>query len=372
MNKPRILVTGGAGFIGSFLTDRLIELGHAVTIYDNLETQVHLGRRPEYLNPKAKFIKGDVRDYPLFGRSLHNIDIVYHLASRVGVGQSNYQIKDYIDANIGGTANLLDWVINSNNKVKKIIMTASMSSYGEGNYRCSKCGSVRPGLRNSHQLRTKSWELRCPCCHRFVDPIATSEDTPANNNSVYALSKNVQENLLMMVGKMYNLPVVALRCFNVYGPRQSLSNPYTGVTAIFISRLKNNNPPVVYEDGLQTRDFVSVHDVVEALVKSMGREIANWQVINIGSGKPTSIKEVAITLASLLKRHVPPLISGKWRKGDVRHCFADIHLAKKLLNWEPKLTLEKGFSELITWSEKQNALDLFEQAEKELRNKSLV
>jgi dTDP-L-rhamnose 4-epimerase len=205
-----------------------------------------------------------------------------------------------------------------------------------------------------------------------VKPIATSEEAVANNNSVYALSKNVQENLLMMVGKMYNLPVVALRCFNVYGPRQSLSNPYTGVSAIFISRLKNNNPPVVYEDGLQTRDFVSVHDVVEALVKSMESKYANWQVINIGSGKPISIKEVAVTLAGLLHRSVPPLISGKWRKGDVRHCFADIHLAKKLLRWEPKMTLEKGFTELIAWSEKQQALDLFEQAEKELRNKSLL
>ncbi len=372
MQNSRILVTGGAGFIGSFLVDTLIDTGYQVRILDNLEDQVHQGKIPVYLNPKAEFIKGDVRDYKIFEKSLEDIDAVYHLAARVGVGQSNYQIKEYMDVNVLGMANLLDIVVNKKTKVKKILMTASMTSYGEGEYNCGTCGIVKPDLRSATQMKKKDWNIYCPVCKSVVSPVATRESAKINNNSIYALSKNVQEEMMFTVGKTYDIPVVSMRCFNVYGPRQSLSNPYTGVTAIFISRLKNNQKPVVYEDGEQSRDFVSVHDVVDVLIVALENKKADYNIFNIGGGKPTSIKTVAQTLSKLLKKNSGLDINLSFRKNDIRHCFADITKANKLLSWKPKITLESGFEELIVWSEKEEAHDLFKKAEDELREKHLL
>lgn len=372
MKYKNILITGGAGFIGSFLTDALIEKGYGVTILDNLEEQVHNGKKPSYLNKKAKFIKGDVRDYATFKKALKNSDVVFHLAASVGVGQSNYQIKKYIDTNVGGMANLLDIVVNNKTSVKKILMTASMTSYGEGDYRCKTHGIVKPELRNEKQLKKKDWNVYCPRCKKPTIAVATGEHSAINNNSIYSLSKNVQETMLMLTGKMYAIPVASLRCFNVYGPRQSLSNPYTGVTAIFINRLKNDTQPVVYEDGEQTRDFISVHDVVAALIKAMESTKANYEIFNIGSGKPTSIKKVAEVLAKLLKKKISPKIDGSYRKNDIRHCYADNKKAKKLLSWKPKVTLKQGFTELIGWSQTEKTNDLFKKAEKELEDKNLL
>lgn len=372
MKYKNILVTGGAGFIGSFLVDKLIEEGYSVRILDSLEEQVHNGKIPSYLNSKAEFIRGNVEDYSLLEKTLLGIDVVFHLASRVGVGQSNYQIKQYTDANVGGMSNLLDIVINKKLPIKKIVMTASMTSYGEGDYQCKIDGLVRPGLRDAEQMKKYDWELRCPQCKKTVSPISTKERTQFNNNSVYALTKNVQEEMLFLLGKMYQIPVVALRCFNVYGPRQSLSNPYTGVSAIFISRLKNNQQPVVYEDGMQTRDFISVHDVVEALAKTLETDKADYQVVNIGNGQPTPIKKIAQILAQHLGKKIEPKVSLEYRINDIRHCFADISLAKKLLNWQPKISLEQGLEELIAWSEHEESIDMFDQAEKELRVKKLL
>jgi dTDP-L-rhamnose 4-epimerase len=372
MKYQHILVTGGAGFIGSFLTDALIKKGYKVRILDNLEDQVHKEHKPKYLNSKAQFVKGDVRDYDTLKRALKDIDVVYHLAASVGVAQSNYQIKKYSDTNIGSMANLLDLVVNNKTSVKKILMTASMTSYGEGDYRCKIHGVIKPQLRPESQLKKKDWSVYCAKCRRKVDAIPTTEESTINNNSIYSLSKNVQETMLMLTGRMYGIPVVSLRCFNVYGPRQSLSNPYTGVTAIFISRLKNNNPPVVYEDGLQSRDFISVHDVVAALIKGMESNKANYEIMNIGSGKPTSVKEVAETLAKLLKKKIAPSISRGFRVNDIRHCYADNRKAKKLLGWKPSVTLRQGFAELIRWSENEEAVDSFEVAQKELKEKKLL
>jgi len=369
MQNKKILITGGAGFIGSFLTDELIKKGYTVRIFDNLEPQVHGKKKPSYLNPKAEFVKGDVTDYKAFEKVLQGIDVVYHLAARVGVGQSNYEIKKYSDANVGGMANLFDIIVNKKLPIKKVIMTASMTSYGEGDCLCPKCGIVQPSLRPEKQLKKKDWHLYCPNCQRIVKPIPTKERSAFNNNSIYALTKNVQETMLMLLGKMYAIPVVSLRCFNVYGPRQSLSNPYTGVSAIFISRLKNNNQPVVYEDGLESRDFISVHDVVDALILTMKKKKADFQIFNMGSGIPTSIKEIAITLAKLLGKKITPKITGEFRKNDIRHCFADISKIKNALGWQPRVTLEKGLEELIAWSENEKAVDSFAKAEKELKQK---
>lgn len=372
MKIKNILITGGAGFIGSFLTDKLINLGFRVRILDNLEEQVHHGKIPAYLNKSADFIKGDIKDYQVFEKALKDIQAVFHLAARVGVAQSNYEIKNYVDTNIGGMANLLDLVVAKKTKVKKIIMTASMTSYGEGDYQCSSCGIVKPLLRDEEQMAEKKWELFCPKCQKPVFPMATEEDSSLLGNSIYSLTKKTQEEMLLHVGKIFNLPVVSLRCFNVYGPRQSLSNPYTGVTAIFVSRLKNNQQPVIYEDGLQTRDFISIHDVVDALIGSLVNKRANFEIMNIGSGQQTTIKETASLLAELLNKKIKPKINGEFRKNDIRHCYADIIKAKKIINWQPKVSFKDGLKELINWSQKENSVDLFEVAEKQLRSKKLL
>lgn len=368
----RILVTGGAGFIGSFLVDKLISFGYTVTIFDNLAEQVHQGKKPKYLNKKAKFIHGDISDYKAVANALKNQDIVFHLAARVGVGQSNYEIASYTTANVGGMANVLDIIINNKLPVQKILMTASMTSYGEGDCVCKEHGVIQPELRSEKQMKKHEWNLYCPICHAIVTPIATKEREHFNNNGIYALTKNVQESMLMLLGKMYHIPVTSLRCFNVYGPRQSLSNPYTGVSAIFISRLKNDNTPVVYEDGLQSRDFVSVYDVVDALIIAMESDKANYEIFNIGSGTPTAIKDIARICANLLKKDIESQVNGQFRINDIRHCYADISKAKRLLKWKPKVSLEQGFKELIAWSEQEKAVDTFERAEKELKKKKLL
>lgn len=367
MNYDNILITGGAGFIGSFLVDALINKGYRVRILDNLEQQVHQGKIPSYLNKKAQFIKGDVRDYGTMEKAIKGIDAVFHLAAAVGVAQSNYEIKKFSDVNVGGMANLLDSLVKSGNKVKKVITNSSMTGLGEGNYECKKCGIVRPPLRKEEQLKTSSWAPRCPNCNSTISPTNTEEDAIEYPNCIYAITKKAQQDMLMLYGKTYNIPTIALRCFNVYGPRQSLSNPYTGVTAIFISRIKNNQQAVVYEDGLQSRDFVSVHDVVKALILSLENNKIKNEIFNIGSGKPTPIKEIAQTLEKLLGGNNLVKISGEFRKGDIRHCFADISKAKKVLDWQPTTSLEEGFKELIQWSTGEKAEDKFEGAEKELR-----
>ena len=371
--SKRILVTGGAGFIGSFLVDKLVEIGHQVTIFDNLEPQVHQGgKKPKYLNTHAEFIQGDVRDYAAFKAALQHIDVVFHEAAAVGVGQSNYEIKRYTDVNVGGTANLLDIIINHKLPIKKILTTSSMTAYGEGMYHCKEHGDFKGTLRSWEQMERKDWGIHCPKCNQTVSPLPTPETAPQPCNSVYALSKKSQEDLMLLFGQMYDIPVTTLRCFNVYGPRQSLSNPYTGVTAIFISRLKNHKSPVVYEDGEQSRDFVSVHDVVNALILAMDKSESNYKTCNIGGGRPTSINQVAVTLAKLMGSNIIPEISQTPRKNDIRHCFADISTAKNILRWVPKVSFESGMEELIDWSTGEPAADDFDKASRELKAKGII
>lgn len=373
MNKLRILVTGGAGFIGSHLVDSLIAEGHEVRILDNLVEQVHQGSVPRYLNKQAELQIGDVCDPRIAVKALRGIDVVYHLAARVGVAQSNYQIREYVEGNVLGMATLLDSIVNKSLPVRKVIMTASMTSYGEGNYACKTCGVVRPDLRMSKKdFYDGTWEPRCPVCSGSISPVPTDETAVINNNSVYAFTKNAQEALLQYVGTLYKIPFVSLRLFNVYGPRQSLSNPYTGVAAIFISRLKHNVQPILYEDGLQTRDFVSVRDVVAALIAALERKSANYQVFNIGSGCATTIKDIAVTLAELMGKDIQPNITKQLRKKDIRHCIADITKARKQLGWIPQISLERGLQELIAWSAGESSVDRVEEVEEELRTKSLL
>jgi len=368
----KVLVTGGAGFIGSFIVDELVDRGYDVTVFDVLAPQVHEGERPSYLNPKAKFIRGDVRDYQALSEAALDSHVIFHEAGAVGVGQSQYQVKKYADVNVGGAANLLDILVNNKHDVKKLIVAASMSSYGEGSYECEKCGVVRPRLRTGSDMANGEWEPPCPNCQGEIKPIPTAEDAVQYCNSIYALTKKAQEDMALNIGRTYDIPVVVLRYFNVYGPRQSLSNPYTGVAAIFMSRIKNNNQPVVYEDGRQTRDFISVHDIVKANILAMEKDEANYEVFNVGTSIPITIKDVAEILAGLYGKDIAPFITSKFRKGDVRHCYADITKIQGNLGFNPSVSFKQGMEELIEWSESVESVDKFDTAENELREKGIL
>lgn len=369
----KVLVTGGAGFIGSFIVDELVQKGHDVVILDNLDKQVHTtGMPPAWLNKKAEFIKGDVRNKDDVRKAMDGVETVFHEAAAVGVGQSMYEMNYYVDVNTRGTANLLEFLANEEHSVKKMLVAASMSEYGEGLYKCGKCGLVEPPLRGEEQMAKGDFEQHCPKCDSILEPVPTPETKHLDCNSVYALTKKDQEELFLMVGKAYGIKAVALRYFNVFGPRQSLSNPYTGVAAIFMSRIKNNNAPVIYEDGIQSRDFVSVHDIAQANMLAMESNAANYEVFNVGAGSQIAIKQVAEILAKLQGSKIKPEITNKFRKGDVRHCFSDISKIKKKLGFKPKVSFEEGMKEIIQWSQDVKAVDKFEQATAELKKKGLV
>lgn len=296
----KILVTGGAGFIGSHIVDLLIERGYSVRILDNIEFQVHRGNIPEYLNPNAEFLQGDIRNKEDIKEALKDVDVVFHMAAAVGVGQSMYEIERYVHTNTLGTALLWDVIVNEKRRIKKFIVASSMSNYGEGAYECKDCGSVSPKLRSIEQLKRKEWEMFCPKCGKVARPIPTPEEKPLESASVYSITKKDEEELSLVIGKAYDIPTIALRYFNVYGVRQALSNPYTGAVAIFSSRIMNGNPPLIFEDGNQLRDLVNVKDVARASVLAMENESLGFEVLNVGTGKPTSILKLAKILIQLL------------------------------------------------------------------------
>ena len=367
----KVLVTGGAGFIGSYVVDLLIEKGYTVTILDNLEPQVHKAT-PDYLNTKAHFIKGDVLSDADIQKALESASGVIHLAAMVGVGQSMYQVERYMKVNSLGTAKLLDHIITKKDMIKKIVVASSMSTYGEGSYRCNDCGKVMPPLRTESQMAAGDGELHCPTCHKQATPIPTSESKKQDCTSVYAISKKDQEDLVLTIGMAYKIPSVALRFFNVYGPRQSLNNPYTGVAAIFMSRLKNDHAPVIFEDGEQSRDFINVKDVARAIVLAYEKDGGNGLALNVGSGERITIKQVAEILAATLSKKISPEITGTFRNGDVRHCFADVSLIKEKLGFCANITFREGMKELAAWSEHQEATDSFEKAQLELSKRKLI
>jgi dTDP-L-rhamnose 4-epimerase len=344
-----ILITGGAGFVGSHLADALLEAGHNVRIFDNLTEQVHQDGIPGYLSPEAEFVRGNIQDAAAVRRALEGIEVVFHLAAAVGVGQSMYEIEHYMGTNTQGTAVLLQELLNRKSQMEKLVLASSMSIYGEGKYLCAQCGEVAPSLRSTEQLRARRWEAECPTCGEALAPVPTDESKPLQCSSIYALSKKDQEEMCLLFGRTYGLPVVALRYFNIYGTRQSLSNPYTGVAAIFASRLMNGNPPLIFEDGKQLRDFVSVRDVVQANLLAMERSTADGMALNIGSGEPISISEVAAELSHAMNKSIPAALTMKYRAGDVRHCFADISAAGKYLGYAPKMRFAEGLKHLVQW-----------------------
>lgn len=369
-----VLITGGAGFIGSHLADELLEHGYRVRTLDNLSPQVHgpERRRPDYLDHDVELIVGDVRDADAVQRALAGVDAVYHFAAAVGVGQSMYEIAHYTRVNNEGTAVLLESLSRRRDQIERLIVASSMSVYGEGLYRDPE-GRICPALeRTVEQLRNHEWELRNNR-QQVLTPAPTPETKPPALASVYALSKYDQERLCLMIGRAYSIPTVALRFFNVFGTRQALSNPYTGVLAIFASRLMNDRPPVVFEDGRQQRDFVSVYDIARACRLALEAPDAAGRVLNVGSGRAYTILEVAAKVAKALdKPHIEPEISGKYRVGDIRHCFADIRLARRILGYEPQVSLEDGLVELAAWLEGQTALDHVDSARAELDKRGLA
>jgi len=370
--SQRILITGGAGFIGSHLADDLLDRGYLVRALDNLSPQVHGpdAERPDYLNPDVELVVGDVRDPDAVRRALVGVDAVYHLAAAVGVGQSMYEVAHYTDVNNLGTAVLLEALIAR--PVERLVVASSMSLYGEGLYRGGD-GEVHAGVaRTLEQLKRAEWEVR-DAEGEVLTPVPTPEWKAPSLSSVYALSKFDQERMCLLIGRAYGIPTVALRFFNVYGTRQALSNPYTGVLAIFASRLLNDNPPAIFEDGLQRRDFVSVYDVAQACRLALEVPGASDGVFNVGSGRDFTVREIGERMAAVLgKEEVEPEITGKYRVGDIRHCFADISLAREVLGYEPRVSLEDGLVELAEWLEGQTAFDRVAEARAELAARGLT
>ena len=367
----RILITGGAGFIGSHLADDLLKRGYEVRALDNLTEQVHGSdcERPEYLNPHVELMVGDVRDPRAVRRALRNVDAVYHLAAAVGVGQSMYEVAHYTEVNNVGTAVLMEALIAR--PVERLVVASSMSLYGEGLYRRADDVIVDDAERTPTDLRSGRWE---PLALGFpLTPIPTPEDKRPSLASIYALSKFDQERMCLTIGRTYQIPTVALRFFNAYGTRQALSNPYTGVLAIFASRLLNDNPPLVFEDGQQRRDFVSVHDVVRGCRLALEVPEAAGLVFNLGSGDHITVSEVAERMAAVLgKPYIRAEITGKYRAGDIRHCFADISRARRILGYEPQVRLDDGLGELADWLSGQVATDHVREAREELASRGLA
>jgi dTDP-L-rhamnose 4-epimerase len=368
--SKRILITGGAGFIGSHLADELLAAGYQVRALDSLVPQVHEQRgRPAYLDADVELMVGDVRNPDAVGRALQDVDAVVHLAAQVGVGQSMYQLAAYTSTNVIGTATLLEALIAR--PVERLVVASSMSIYGEGLYRTRDGRAVHDAERTIEDLSNGTWELEADGSR--LEPVPTPETKIPSLKSVYALTKFDQERLCLMVGQAYHIPTVAARFFNVFGPRQALSNPYTGVLAIFAARLLNRRPPVIYEDGEQRRDFVSVYDVARALRLSLEAPEAAGHALNIGSGQSASVREIARRLAAVLDAHdIEPEITGTYRVGDIRHCFADISRARAVLGYEPHITLDAGLMELAGWLSRQSASDRVADANAELAARGLT
>jgi dTDP-L-rhamnose 4-epimerase len=370
----RVLVTGGAGFIGSHLADALLAEGYDVRALDNLDAQVHGGRaRPGYLDPDVELVVGDVRDRTAVARALDGVDTVVHFAAAVGVGQSMYEIERYAAVNTLGCAVLLEEAVARRDRIAKLLVASSMSIYGEGQYANPLTGKhgLAPGLRPEERLARREWEVAADDGTELV-PEPTAETKPLRPSSVYAISKRDHEELTLAVGAAYGIPAVALRFFNVYGERQALSNPYTGVAAIFASRLLNGRRPLVFEDGLQTRDFIDVHDVARGCLLALATDGADGRAVNFGTGVPTSVLDVADVLARGLGVEIEPEIVGQYRAGDVRHCYADTHMAAELLGFEATIGFEEGMRHLLAWLADQEAADAVDAAHEALTARGLA
>ena len=370
----KVLITGGGGFIGSHLADRLLADGHEVRAFDNLDRQVHVdGERPDYLADDVELRVGDVRDHEAVRDALDGIDAVVHFAAAVGVGQSMYEIERYTSVNAIGAAVLLEEVVERRDAIRKLLVASSMSIYGEGQYGNPRTGAsgLAPPLRNEAQLAARKWDVLADD-GTPLEPEPTAETKPLRPSSIYAVNKRDHEEMFLSVGAAYGIPSVALRFFNVYGERQALSNPYTGVAAIFSSRLLNDRPPVVFEDGMQTRDFIDVRDIARCCSIALERDGADGRTLNVGTGAPTSILEVARVIGEGLGKKMEAEIRNEYRAGDIRHCYANPQLAEELLGFRAEIPFDKGMQELLTWLEGQEAADSVDAAREALVSRGLA
>jgi dTDP-L-rhamnose 4-epimerase len=367
----KTLVTGGAGFIGTHLVRQLVADGDEVVVLDSLEPQVHNGVMPE-LPEGVRLIVGNVGDCDLADEALDGVDRVVHLAAAVGVGQSMYEIARYTELNTMATARFLERVVATRPLPARVVVASSMSIYGEGEYVCPEHGHVAPGPRPEEQLLARQWELACPTCGVQLAPKGTSEAKPLIPTSIYAINKRDHEEMALVVGAAYGIPTVALRFFNVYGPGQALSNPYTGVAAIFASRLLNGRPPIVFEDGQQSRDFTHVSDIVAGIKAALTSEKAPGHAVNLGTGRVTTVAQVAQVISAGLGLEIEPEYNEQYRAGDIRHCFADTAQAEALLGFRAETTFEDGMAELTTWLVDQEAEDRVDDATQELAARGLA
>jgi dTDP-L-rhamnose 4-epimerase len=367
----KTLVTGGAGFIGSHLVRTLLERGDEVVVLDSLEPQVHGDVAPD-IPDGVELIVGSVGDAEAADRALRGVDRVVHLAAAVGVGQSMYEIARYTERNTMDTARFLERVVAQRPMPVRMVVASSMSIYGEGEYVCAEHGRVAPGPRPEEQLLTRSWELTCERCGRELEPVGTSEAKALIPTSIYAITKRDHEELCLVTGAAYGIPTVALRFFNVYGPGQALSNPYTGVAAIFASRLLNRRAPIVFEDGEQSRDFIHVSDIVRGILLALESDRATGHALNLGTGTPTTVAQVANVIASGLGLDIEPELNQQYRAGDIRHCRADTALARELLGFEAQVSFADGMAELLEWLQDQQAVDRVDSATNELAARGLT
>ncbi|MEO7212692.1 NAD-dependent epimerase/dehydratase family protein [Mucilaginibacter sp.] len=373
-----ILITGGAGFIGSNLALKLISKGHTLTILDNLSKQIH-GENPEEESPlyksiadKVKFIKGTVEAEADLVAAIHGQDVIVHLAAETGTGQSMYQIKRYTDVNIGGTALLLDILANNPHQVKKIVIASSRSIYGEGKYLSEELGYVYPKHRTDDYMQAGDFEVKYAGCEKPLTLVATDEDSKIHPSSVYGITKQNQEQMIMTVCPTIGIAPVAFRYQNVYGPGQSLSNPYTGILSIFSTRIKNDKDINVFEDGKETRDFVFIDDVVDATILGIEKDEANNQVFNVGTGIAIEVNTVVEELMANYGRTVPVTISGNYRLGDIRHNYADLTRIKSVLGFAPKVDFKTGIAKFAAWVNTQEIkTDKYQQSLQEMKDKGL-
>lgn len=366
-----ILVTGGAGFIGSHLVKRLTERGDEVVVLDSLEAQVHGGVQPS-LPDGVRLIVGDVGDPDAVDSALEGVDRVVHLAAVVGVAQSMYEMAKYVRANTYASAVFLERLVERADQISKLVVASSMSIYGEGEYECEVHGRIAPQPRLEVQLLAREWEVACPSCNAIARPVPTSESKRLIPTSIYAITKRDHEELCLVAGAAYGIPTVALRFFNVYGPGQALSNPYTGVAAIFSSRLLNGRAPIIFEDGKQARDFVYVDDITRGILCALESEAAVGQAVNLGTGRVSTVLDVADAIASGLGVEIEPEINGQYRAGDIRHCYADPSRARELLGFEARVTLKEGMRDLVDWLRGQEAVDRVDEATSALVTRGLA
>ncbi len=370
-----ILITGGAGFIGSEVAIKLVHKGYNVRILDNLSPQIHgsNAKIPDKLLGIVEFIKGDVRNKEDWNNAVKNQDAIIHLAAETGTGQSMYEIYRYSNTNICGTANMLDILTNQKHTIKKIIVASSRAVYGEGKYRCEKHGVVYPFERKEDDMLKGDFEVKCPFCNSNLELCATSEDSDIHPLSIYGITKQVQEEMVMVICKALKIPCVLYRYQNVYGPGQSLSNPYTGILSIFSSRIINNEEINIFEDGMETRDFVYIEDVVNATIMGLENANADYNIFNVGSGNSTDVNTVVSVLSDVYKQKVKKKISGDFRVGDIRHNYADISKIKNLIGFVPSVSFKKGIGNFAEWVLAQsNIQNKYEESLEEMRKKGLM